>query len=179
MVLFGFAWKSGGGGIRKTVRCAVHAAELGVRQNGARCYTIDVEGMDRREQQEKTKCDNTYDRESQSTGRRSTWTRRYRTAALAEHCSMIAKDRWACPKMTATRARLANSRTAPTLLARTVMVLSKCARGSIRDTLKVRSKFGGDTLELRWRFGRGMLNVRSTFCGGLLEVGSRFGVSSL
>ena len=109
VVLFGFAQKYGSGGIRKTVRRAVHAAELGVRQNGTRCYTVDVEGMDRREQQEKTKCNNTNNRESQSTGRRSTGTRRYRTAARAQHCNMIAKDKWACPKMTATRARRANS----------------------------------------------------------------------
>ena len=110
-------WRRRGGIIKTT--------ELGVWQNGARCYAIDVVGMDRREPLEKTKCDNTYDRESQLTGRRSTGTRRCRTAARAEHCSMIPKDRRACPKMTATRARRS------TLLARTVMVLLRYARGSI------------------------------------------------
>ena len=108
VVLPGFARQSGGGGIN-TVRRAVHAAELGVWQNGGRCYAIDVWGMDRREPLEKTKGDNMYYRESQSTGRRSTGTRRCRTAARAEHCSMIPKERRACPKMTATRTRRSNS----------------------------------------------------------------------
>ena len=39
VVLPGFARQSGGGGIIKTVRRAVHAAELGVWQNGARSAT--------------------------------------------------------------------------------------------------------------------------------------------